>query len=194
VNLTRILSCAEVGLARNGWAVRVGEVEWDAAEFERKLRECHPVVYRVAYGVLGDRGEAEDVAQDVFLRAYRKLSHLREAAKFRGWVARMSFRLALNRRRSRGRAERRDTSWMETRGAPAATPESIVAQQEFQAQLRERIDRLPEKLGAVLLLCAVEELNTREVAAVLGIPEGTVRSRLHLARKKLLEEFGDEAV
>jgi len=174
--------------------VKVGEKEWDAAEFERQVRQCHPTVYRVAYAVLGERAEAEDVAQDAFLKAFRKLSKLREPEKFRAWVARMSFRLALNRRRARARAERRDTGWMEMTAKPASTAESMVAQREFHSRLRDEIGRLPEKLAAVLLLCGMEELSTKEAAALLQIPEGTVRSRLHLARRRLLEEFGDEAL
>jgi len=159
------------------------------SEFERRLRECHRVVYHVAFGVLRDAADAEEITQDAFLRAYRKLSSLREPQKFRSWVARMSFRLALNRRRATERARLRDTSWLQMRPSFTGNVETIVAQREFQSRLQQEIDRLPKKLRAVLLLSAVQELNTRDIAGTLGIPEGTVRSRLYLARKELLKVF-----
>ncbi len=181
-----------MGEAECGWAASLSEEAQDTNEFERRLRECHRLVYHVAYGVLGERADAEEIVQDAFLRAYRKLPSLREPDKFRAWVTRMSFRLALNRRRDSLRARHRDTAWLETSAPRAASIESLVAQREIQSRLRGEIDRLSEKLRAVLLLSAVEELNTRDIAEVLGIPEGTVRSRLHLARKELLRVFGNE--
>lgn len=161
----------------------------DVADFERRLRESERVVYQVAYSVLGNAADAEEVTQDVFLRAYRKLSSLRDPQKFRAWVARMSWRLALNRQRAFARARRRDTAWFENASPPAASVETLAAAGEFHSRLRNEINRLPEKLRAVLLLSAIEGLDTRGVAALLKIPEGTVRSRLHLARKQLLRRF-----
>ena len=177
-------------VAGAGWTVSVSNE--DVREFEQRLRECHRVVYQVAFGVLRDRAEAEEITQDAFLRAYRKLSSLREPQKFRSWVARVSFRLALNRRRTTARARRRDMAWLEMSTPSAGDVETIVVQREFQLRLHREIDGLPRKLRAVLLLSAVQDLNTRDIAGVLGIPEGTVRSRLHLARKELLKVFCDE--
>ena len=147
------------------------------------------MVYQVAFGVLADAADAEEVAQDVFLRAYCKFSSLRDPEKFRAWVARMSWRLALNRQRASLRARRRDTAWLESAAPRPGSVETLAAAREFHSRLRNEIQRLPEKLRAVLLLGAVEGLDTRAVAAVLEIPEGTVRSRLHLARRHLLRMF-----
>ena len=147
------------------------------------------MVYQIAYGVVGNAADAEDVSQDVFLRAYRKLGGLRDPERFRAWVARMSRRLALNHRRASGRTQRRDSGWFETAALPVASAETEVAARDFDARLRDEIGRLPEKLRSVLLLSAVDGLDTREVANVLGIPQGTVRSRLHSARKQLLRRF-----
>jgi RNA polymerase sigma-70 factor, ECF subfamily len=160
-------------------------------EFEQRLWECHSVVYRVAFGVLRDRADAEEIAQEAFLRAYRKLPHLPEPQKFRAWVVRVSFRLALNRRRDIARARSRDTSWLEVSAPPPGNVETIVARREFQRRLQQEIDRLPERLRTVLVLSAVQELSTGDIAELLGIPEGTVRSRLHSARKELLKVFSD---
>ncbi|MFQ5927596.1 MAG: RNA polymerase sigma factor [Terriglobia bacterium] len=160
----------------------------ERVDFERRLRESERMVYQVAYSVLGNAADAEEVAQEVFLRAYRKRSSLREREKFRAWVARMSWRLALNRQRAAARARRRDTAWF-ARGAAPANAETLAAAREFHTRLRNEINRLPEKLRAVLLLSALEGFDTRTVAAILEIPEGTVRSRLYLARKHLLRRL-----
>ncbi len=81
--------------------------------FERLLRDTHRTVFQVAYAVLANAADAEEVTQDAFLRAYQKFSSLRDPQKFRGWVARMSWRLALNRRRADFRALRRDGAWLQ---------------------------------------------------------------------------------
>jgi RNA polymerase sigma-70 factor, ECF subfamily len=193
------ICCEEAGanLANGGWSASVSDErarQEGLSEFERRLRECHRLVYQVALGVLRDPADAEEITQDAFLRAYRKLASLREPEKFRAWVARTSFRLALNRRRAAARARQRDTRWMEMRTAAGESVEGIVVQREFEARLQQEIDRLPKKLRSVVLLMGVQELNAQEVAEILGIPEGTVRSRLHLGRKELLRAFCDEAV
>lgn len=159
------------------------------ADFERRLLESQRMVYQIAFSVLADAADAEEVAQEVFLRAYAKFSNLRDPEKFRAWVARMSWRLAINRRRASLRARRRDTAWLENTGTPPGSVEALAATREFENRLRNEMDRLPEKLRAVLLLSAVEGLDTRAVAALLEIPEGTVRSRLHLARRQLVERL-----
>lgn len=179
---------------QTGWATSVSEEAHEAVDFEHRVHEFHRLVFHVAYAVLRDRADAEEIVQDTFFRAYRKLSGLRDPQKFRAWVARMGYRLALNHWRATTRARRRDTSWLEATAPPPATAESVVVQREFQHRLRDEIDRLPKKLRAVLLLSAVQELETRDVAVVLRIPEGTVRSRLHLARKALLKAFSNETL
>ena len=158
----------------------------ELAQFERLLRETHRIVYRVAYTVLTNAADAEEVTQDAFLRAYRKFSSLRDPEKFRAWVARASWRLALNRRRGDLRAARRDGAWLS--GRPAVSdPESAAAGREFEGRLQARIAGLPDKLRSVLLLSAVEDLDAATVGAILKIPEGTVRSRLHAARRLLMK-------
>ncbi len=157
----------------------------EAADFERLMRASYRLIYRIAYSVLGNGADAEEVSQDAFLRAYEKFSSLRDAEKFRPWVARTAWRLALNRRRGSARAMGRDTSWVALR-APMEDPEAEASAREFEDRVRAEVERLPEKLRAVMRLSGVEEMDLRTIAAVLEIPEGTVRSRLHLARRTLL--------
>ena len=165
----------------------MGEAGPKTGDFERLMRESYQLVYQVAYSVLGNAADAEEVAQDTFLTAYRKFDSLRDAEKFRPWVARASWRLALNHRRGTARAMGRDGAWVANR-APFETPETQASEQEFEARLRAQVELLPEKLKSVVLLIGVEEMDVRTAAGILGIPEGTVRSRLHLARRQLLRE------
>jgi RNA polymerase sigma-70 factor (ECF subfamily) len=158
----------------------------NSSDFERLLRETYRMVYQIAYSALANAADAEEVAQDVFLRAHGKLSSLNDLQKFRAWVGRMSWRLALNRLRSQSRSARRDSAWLALQG-PVADPESEAAQREFASHINQEIEHLPEKLRSVLLLSAVEDMDAGAIAETLGIPEGTVRSRLFLARRRLLE-------
>jgi len=156
--------------------------------FEQLVRENQRVVFQIAFGVLGNAADAQDVAQDAFVRAYEKAASLREPARFRAWVCTIARRLALNRVRGNLRARKREERAADERTAGVDVT-MVAEEREFLAVVRSEIDRLPEKLREAILLCAVEGLEPAEVAAVLGVPPGTVRSRLHMARKQLLRSL-----
>jgi RNA polymerase sigma-70 factor (ECF subfamily) len=155
--------------------------------FGARVAENQRRVFQIAYGILGNPADAEEVAQETFLRAYQKFPSLREAEKFRAWVNRIAFRLALNRQRGLRRRLARETAWHgagtgETVDGTKNAEESVLVE-----RLRNEIEGLPEKLRRVLQLSIVEDMDATDVGVVLGIPAGTVRSRLHTARKLLLE-------
>jgi RNA polymerase sigma factor (sigma-70 family) len=153
-------------------------------EFEDRLRESTTLAFRVAYGVLRNRQDAEDVAQEAFAKAHRKFRQLRDRDRFRAWLVRMTWRLAIDR----WRADRRRTIREQSVEMPAvATTEEVAAARERAAHLYRAIDALPEKLRVVVVLAAIEGHDIREVARLLDVPEGTVKSRLFLARKGLAE-------
>jgi RNA polymerase sigma-70 factor (ECF subfamily) len=159
-------------------------------EFECRLAECGPLAFRIAQGVLRNSADAEDVAQEALLRAFQKFDRLQDVTRFRAWLVRITFRLALDRWRSARRRERRETEWSrpEQRRAPAST-EEIVASSEFQGRLERALEGLPEKLRLVLILAAIQGYALEEVADMLGVPIGTVKSRLFFARKQLAEKL-----
>jgi RNA polymerase sigma-70 factor (ECF subfamily) len=172
------------------------ELEHEAAqadtrrEFEERLAECGPLAYRVARGVLRNSADAEDVAQEALLRAYRQFDRLRDRSRFKAWLVRIAFRLALDRLRSRNRRELRDTLWSQPEHQPrAANAEDIAASTEFQAHLENALAELPEKLRLVLLLAALEGHTIDEIASMLGISTGTVKSRIFYARRQLAEKL-----
>jgi len=141
-------------------------------------------VFQIALSVVGNTADAEDVSQDAFIRAYVKFGSLKEPQRFRAWVCRIARRVALNRIRSDIRFRKREENIYDA--TAVVDVEAAAEEREFQRRLREAIDRLPQRLREVVLLCGIEELEPSAVAAVLGIPAGTVRSRLHEGRKQLL--------
>ncbi|HWN74328.1 MAG TPA: sigma-70 family RNA polymerase sigma factor [Candidatus Udaeobacter sp.] len=159
-------------------------------EFEERLAECGPLAFRVAYGVLRNAADAEDVAQEALLKAYRKFERLREPARFRGWLVRIAFRMALDRWRSARRREKREKQWepAEQRSS-GPTVEELAASSEFQARLERAMEELPEKFRSVVLLAGIQGYTLEEVSGMLGTPMGTVKSRLFFARKKLAEKL-----
>src|SRR5882757_7426225 len=159
-------------------------------EFEERLAECGPLAYRVARGVLRNTADAEDVAQEALLRAYRRFDRLRDRTRFRAWLVRIAFRMALDRLRSGKRRELRDTAWSQPeRQPPAANAEDLAASNEFEAHLENALSELPEKLRLVLLLAAMEGHTIDEIGVMLGISTGTVKSRIFYARKQLAEKL-----
>lgn len=156
-------------------------------EFEERLRESAALAVRVAYGVLRQRQDAEDVAQEAFARAYRRFADLRDPARFRGWIVRVTWRLAIDRwrsdRRRNLREERADV------GHRAASVEELADASRRSVRLWQAIDTLPEKLRIVIVLAAIEGHDVKEVSELLGIPAGTVKSRMFLARKALAEKL-----
>lgn len=155
-------------------------------EFEARLVESSTLAFRVAFSVLRHRQDAEDVAQEAFVRAHARFRQLRERDRFRAWLVRMTWRLSIDHlRRVRRRVNREQAH---VTSVPTTTDDTAMAS-ERAAQLWAAIDALPAKFRMVVVLAAMDGHDIREVAALLGVPEGTVKSRLFLARKRLKEHL-----
>jgi RNA polymerase sigma-70 factor (ECF subfamily) len=155
-------------------------------EFEDRLRESTTLAFRVAYGVLRHRQDAEDVAQEAFAKAYRSFTQLRDRDRFKAWLVRMTWRLAIDRWRSDRRRTAREQH-VEVSDVP--TNEDLALSRERSDQLWRAIEALPEKLRVVVVLGAIQGHDIRTLAGLLDLPEGTVKSRLYLARKGLAESL-----
>jgi len=177
--MSQPLEAAVAGLMRG-----TDEADLDA-EFEGRLNDSAALAFRVAYGVLRHREDAEDVAQEALARAYRSFDRLRDRARFRSWLVRISWRLALDHRRKAARRARHEQEASPPTGPPDA--ESVVSQNEFKERLWQAIAALPEKLRQVVVLAGILGHDLKEVGELLRIPHGTARSRMHTAKKRLAE-------
>jgi len=147
-------------------------------------------VYRIALAVARHPQDAEDVAQETFLQVLRG-ERWESIEDERGYLARVAWRLAVRRKRPRT-LERELSPEMELELRSAEdSPEQSAMDREQEVWLHARIDALPERLRQPLALAALGELKLVEVAGILGLPEGTVRRRIHSARQRLKQELMD---
>lgn len=157
------------------------QCDWDSL-----LAENAPLAFRVARGVLRNDADAEDVAQEALLRAYHRFERLRDRARFRAWLVRISFRIALDRLRAGKRRQVREAQWVFETSRTAMKQGNNA---EFQRQFDRAFEQLPEKQRLVMLLAAMEGHSLDEVSVLLAVPVGTVKSRLFFARKTLAEKL-----
>lgn len=155
--------------------------------FELLMRRHNPRVYRAARAILRDDSEAEDVMQDAYVRAYEHLRDFEGRARFSTWLTRIAVHEALARVRRQKRYETLDPHAEESSMTEGKTgdPEQETSDVEMRAVLEKAMTRLPDEFRAVFVLRAVEGMSGAEVAECLGIPEDTVKTRLHRARAKL---------
>ena len=158
-------------------------------EFEARLVESSTLAFRVAFSVLRHREDAEDVAQEAFAKAYRSFRQLRDRERFRAWLVRMTWRMALDRQRSDRRRVAREDRAEAPGTAHTGEPDAQVRleSEERAGHLWRAIDGLSEKLRVVVVLAGIQGHDIREVASLLELPEGTVKSRLFDARRQLKE-------
>ena len=156
-------------------------------EFEHLVCDTSDLAIRVAFGVLRCREDAEEVAQEALIRAYRQFAQLRDPERFRAWIVRVTWRLAIDRWRADRRRRQREHG--ASRSVGPATVEQAAVAAERTSRVWRAIEDLPEKLRLVTVLAALEGHDVAEVARLLRVPEGTVKSRLFLARKRLAESL-----
>jgi RNA polymerase sigma-70 factor (ECF subfamily) len=167
------------------------------AVLESLVREHSRLVYRIAYAALRSHHDAEDAAQETFLRVLRYSHKLATVENHKTWLARIAWRVAIDRSQQRGR--RREIALDDPERPVGETASSELSAHEAMqgsqvGQLLERlVAALPEKLRQPLILSTVEEMSPREVAATLGINEAAVRSRVFRARQILREKIAAQS-
>lgn len=164
---------------------RADAAQVDVAEL---VRTYSGLLFRVAHSVLRSRSEAEDVVQDVFVRVVERSGTLGEIVEMQVWLVRIAWNLALDRLR-RIRPEQMEAEFAAALVAKQAGPEQALAQSRQMRVVLNEIDRLPKAERQALLLATVEELGTREIAAVLGKSESGVRALVFRARSRLKERL-----
>lgn len=166
----------------------------DREAFARLATLHRDAVFRAAWAVLGDQEDALDATQDALLRAFRGLPGFDGRASFRTWARRIATNVAIDRVNRRGRDRARaglggeglpeDEAVADPRGASVGTD---LEREEERRLVRAAIEALPQAQRAAVLLRDVEGLSYEEIAAELGIPRGTVMSRLYYGRQTLKE-------
>ncbi|HEY6305642.1 MAG TPA: RNA polymerase sigma factor [Candidatus Angelobacter sp.] len=163
--------------------------------FEIIMRRYNQRLYRVTRAILRDDGEAEDVIQDAYVRAYQHLDQFAGKAAFSTWLTRIAVNEALARKRRRGRLEGLEIvqTTEERMATPESSsiidPESRAAQLQVRQLLEEAIESLPEDYRTIIIMRDVEEMDVAETAASLGVSESVVKTRLHRARAALRKEL-----
>lgn len=151
------------------------------------VAEYSTTLYRVAYSVTRNSAEAEDIVQETFLRVLKHQNKLYEIRDTRVWLVRIAWNLSLDRkRRGKTRPETEDIADL-VRTLPSSelrADEEVIAAQEH-ARVLALIDRLPVKERQALLLSALEELSTAEIAGICSTTESSIRSRIFRARREL---------
>ncbi len=172
----------------------------DQAAFRQLFEAYSPLVYRIALRMLGDQNEAADLAQDVFVRAYERLSSLRDGQAFQAWITRLAVNMAHDRSRRRRPATLSldaPPPGMDTGGewhlaAADAGNDAGVLSAELSARVQAALLTLSAEHRIVVVLHHLEEMAVDEIAQLLRVPPGTVKSRLSRARADLrrkLEEY-----
>ena len=164
---------------------------------EALVREHSRLVYRIAYAVLRRHHDAEDATQETFLRVVRYSSKLADVDDPKTWLARIAWRVAVDRGKKHGRQreialEDPEKPLPEIASAEATADETLSGEQ-LSSALEKLIAALPGKLREPLILSTIEEMSPREVAATLGINEAAVRSRVFRARQILKEKLAGRA-
>lgn len=166
----------------------------DVDAYEQIVHAYQGIAFRTAYLLTGDAGDAEDAAQDGFVKAYRALHRFRRGAPLRPWLLQIVANEARNRRRSSGRRARLElrVAADDPSGGAAPSPEGAVLAAERRRTLLAALGHLREEERLVIACRYFLDLSEAETAAALGIRPGTVKSRLSRALERLRREEGVE--
>ncbi len=158
----------------------------DQAAFEQLVRRHQHYVFNVAYRVLNDTTEAEDIAQEAFVRAWRGLPDFRSQAKFTTWLYRIVHNLCLNRLPGLQHDLLQIEPLEDMLNDPAPSPHDLFEARERVAFLHAELEQMPHKYRLVLTLRYLQDLTYDEIADVLDLPMGTVKTHIHRARQMLV--------
>lgn len=157
----------------------------DRTAFGRLVEHYQSRIFAVAYGIVGSRQDAEDIAQETFIKAYQGIGGLKTAAAFYGWLVRIAVNTSLNHKKS---LQATRTVPLDAVGEPVyqgETPEAYMENRAGQERVATLLQELSPEHRAVLVLREIEGRPYEEIAAMLEIPLGTVKSRVNHARERL---------
>jgi RNA polymerase sigma-70 factor (ECF subfamily) len=165
---------------------------YDEGLLAQALLDCYYApLLRLAYSLIGDTATAEDIVQETLLVALSKIEQYEPGTDLKAWLSRITIYCCSNTMRRRRIREKWYEVWTRVAalGSPQHTPEKYTADHEMAGELWQAVDRLSHKHRLPLILYHVHGMSAPEIAAVLGVKEGTVYSRLHYAGRKLACQF-----
>jgi len=180
------------------------ELEWvqraqagDRAAFDSLVQRHFPRIYSIGFRLVGNHEDAEDLAQECFVRAWRSLSFFRSGRTFSAWLVRIALHLSHDHHRRRGRRAESVplgelTNLTEPADRSASGPAQISSRREQQRSLMQAIEALPSSLRVALVLRVLEGLSYAEIAEATGLRPGTVRTQVMKARRWLVRMVGTE--
>jgi RNA polymerase sigma factor (sigma-70 family) len=152
---------------------------------ERSKRQ----VFYQAYGMLNDRQEAEDIVQEAFMKAYFSLKQLGSPYAFTAWLSRIVYHLCQDRIKKRDKQDALTRKWLNEKIDNANHSRNQIEQKQLGIDLHRAMQALTLEHRTVLILREIQGLSYQEIANILGVPEGTVKSRIHKARLALRNEL-----
>jgi RNA polymerase sigma-70 factor (ECF subfamily) len=159
-------------------------------DVEQLVREHARFVFRVAYSVLRNHHDAEDAAQETFLRVLRQRGRLAEVEDPRAWIGTIAWRIAMERRRPTAEVDLDVAAdYMAEMRARGASAEEMVEQEQMSGVVWGLVETLPADLRDAITLSTVQEMSSAEAGEALGVPEGTVRNRVHRAKEMLRQKL-----
>jgi RNA polymerase sigma-70 factor (ECF subfamily) len=168
-------------------------LDGDQAAWDVIVRQHWRKVFNIAYKFVGKHDEAEDLAQEIFLRIFKSLRTFDRRANFQTWLFSISRNLCIDHYRSvrkERQAINRDLDASElSPESPGISPQAMLEHRDRVALLRNVMDRLPPALRAAVMMRDVQDMSYREIADKLGVPEGTVKSRINRGRAELARQI-----
>jgi RNA polymerase sigma-70 factor (ECF subfamily) len=171
----------------------VADRRTDAESFETLAMPMFPSLYNFAHWLTHNREEAEDLVQETYLKALKGFGSFQQGTNFRAWMYRilrntfLTSRSGLNVKMTVPLDHEENVA-----GLPADTPEAALLARVDQEMLQGALESLPVHFREVILLCDIEEMSYQEIAEIVGIPIGTVMSRLSRARKSMREMLAEK--
>ena len=174
----------------------------DSTAYQGLVEKYQNRVYHLVYGMVRNREDAADISQDAFVKAYQKIDSFRLESSFYTWLYRIAMNLAidfLRKRKRRGTSEfdesiaARESDGTIAESHNSTSPGKALERKQLYKQIMDALEQLPADQKQVILLREVEGLAYKEISDIMGIPEGTVMSRLFYARKKMQKLLRDGA-
>jgi RNA polymerase sigma-70 factor (ECF subfamily) len=173
----------------------------DRAAFTDLVELYKDKIYHLAFRMLGNSQEAEDMTQETFLRVFRNLDRYDETLKFSTWIYRIATNLTIDRLRKRKMTYSLDADvtvegegldWYSILASSEPGPEGQIVLSDMQRRIREAIDTLPKKYKSVIILKYLHDMSLQEISDVLDMPVTTVKTRVHRGREFLRRKLDQE--